>query len=203
MFISSDAPFVDVDYMVITSGDGNAQTQSADVWLDDGAHNITYSDGWQTSPNGFQTEYYMNTMHRTDVNGASATLLFNGNAITVYGATSTDHGLFSVSLDDSDSPLLLNGVAPAFRPQNILYYAGGLSNDSHNLTLMNADPSEAWFDLDKFVVSTWPALSVNVSMTQASTSITGSTADISKPTTSNMPNTNQRYNPPQSICLLA
>ncbi|THG98251.1 hypothetical protein EW026_g3908 [Hermanssonia centrifuga] len=120
MFISSAAPFVDVDYMVITSGDGNAQTQSADVWLDDGAHNITYSDGWQTSPNGFETEYYMNTMHRTNVNGASATLLFNGNAITVYGATSTDHGLFSVSLDGSDPPLLLNGSAPVLRAQNIL-----------------------------------------------------------------------------------
>ncbi|PSR81991.1 hypothetical protein PHLCEN_2v6166, partial [Hermanssonia centrifuga] len=119
-FISSASPFVDIDYMVITSGDGNAQTQSTDVWLDDGAHNVTYSDGWDTSPNGFETEYYMNTMHRTNVNGASATLLFNGSAITVYGATSTNHGLFSVSLDGSDSPLLLNGSAPVFRPQNML-----------------------------------------------------------------------------------
>ncbi len=54
------------------------------------------------------------------MNGASASLLFNGSAITVYGATSTDYGLFSVSLDGSDSPLLLNGSAPMFRPQNML-----------------------------------------------------------------------------------
>ncbi len=83
MFLSYAAPFVDIDYMVITSGDGNAQcvsflytlctmhsrgliyisrTQSADVWLDDGAHNITYSDGWDTSPNGLEASYYMNIM---------------------------------------------------------------------------------------------------------------------------------------------
>ncbi len=39
-----------------------SRTQSADVWLDDGAHNITYSDGWDTSPNGLEASYYMNTM---------------------------------------------------------------------------------------------------------------------------------------------
>ncbi|THG98734.1 hypothetical protein EW026_g3508 [Hermanssonia centrifuga] len=181
-FTTPADPWVDIDYMVITSGDGNAQTQSADVWLDDGAHNIAYSDGWDTSPNGLEASYYMNTMHRTNVNGASASLLFNGSAITVYGATSTDYGLFSISLDGNDPPLLLNGSAPVFRPQNMLvnvflfanimyavrdeavmaydlcaqYYAGGLSDETHNLTFTNADPNGSWFDLDKFVVSTWP-----------------------------------------------
>ncbi|PSS34147.1 hypothetical protein PHLCEN_2v1815 [Hermanssonia centrifuga] len=155
-FTTPADPWVDIDYMVITSGDGNAQTQSADVWLDDGAHNITYSDGWDTSPNGLEASYYMNTMHRTNVNGASASLLFNGSAITVYGATSTDYGLFSISLDGNDPPLLLNGSAPVFRPQNMLYYAGGLSDETHNLTFTNADPNGSWFDLNKFVVSTWP-----------------------------------------------
>ncbi|PSS34144.1 hypothetical protein PHLCEN_2v1812 [Hermanssonia centrifuga] len=107
---------------------------------------------------------------RTNVNGASASLLFNGSAITVYGATSTDYGLFSVSLD-GNAPLLLNGSAPMFRPQNMLYYAGGLSDEVHSLTFTNADPNGSWFDLDKFVVSTWQTLDdIAISSSSSSTS---------------------------------
>lgn len=56
---------------------------------------------------------------RTNTQGASATISFEGNSITVYGATSYDHALFSVQLD-GDDPMLLNGTAPVPRYQNML-----------------------------------------------------------------------------------
>ena len=55
----------------------------------------------------------------TDVTRASATISFKGNAITVYGATSVNHGAFTVALDGGVS-MALNGSAKAFRPQNML-----------------------------------------------------------------------------------
>ncbi|KAI0342657.1 hypothetical protein BDW22DRAFT_1428833 [Trametopsis cervina] len=122
--------------------------------MDDGHPNITYSAGWDTSPNGLEGSYYNSTMHRTNTQGASATISFEGNSITVYGATSYDHALFSVQLDGGD-PMLLNGTAPVPRYQNMLYYAGGLANTSHVLDVANVDTTGMWLDLDKVVVSKW------------------------------------------------
>lgn len=35
------------------------------------------------------------------------------------------------------------------------YYASGLSNTEHTLTLTNVDTSGNWLDLDKVVLTTW------------------------------------------------
>ncbi|KAJ3553757.1 hypothetical protein NM688_g3448 [Phlebia brevispora] len=150
----------DIDYMIITSGDGNPATQSSETTLDDSAaSNITYTSGWESSPNGFEQYYYMSTMHRTNIQGASANILFYGNAITLYGATSNNHGLFSITLDGIPISYTLNGSAPVnqTRWQNMLYYSGGLSSSLHNMTVAHADPDTSkYFDLDKVVVSQWP-----------------------------------------------
>ncbi len=115
------------------------------------------------------------TRSLTNQPGATATISFRGNAITVYGATSGNHGTFTVGLDGGVSTAF-SGEASAFRPQNMLvrpflvtgiillysrdicrfqYYAGGLSNDSHTLTITNIDTTGKFFDLDKVVVSNW------------------------------------------------
>ncbi|KAI0783846.1 hypothetical protein BC629DRAFT_529054 [Irpex lacteus] len=120
--------YVDVDYVVITSGDGNSQTQSNDTVLDDGDPSIVYSEGWEDTPNQLITDYYNNTFHVTNQTGARATITFEGNAIAVYGATSDNHGPFTVVLDGGISTQL-NGTAPTgvFRPQNLLVLLGGRS----------------------------------------------------------------------------
>ncbi|EKM58539.1 uncharacterized protein PHACADRAFT_252958 [Phanerochaete carnosa HHB-10118-sp] len=175
-YSTSTPAYVDLDYVIITSGDGNASTQSQDtVWDDDHAE---YSIGWDTSPNGLQDNYYNQTMHRTNVMNASASVIFTGNAISIYGATSTNHGLFSVSLD-SAQPLILNGTTPSYigiRYQNLLYWAGGLSNGQHNVTIANVDST--FLDLDKFVVSNWSqpdASSTTISSSPTSSSSAAST----------------------------
>lgn len=109
--------------------------------------------------------------------GASATIVFQGNAISLYGGTALNHGMFSVSLDGG-SPLVMNGTAPVTRtavllvcsffpsPQSQLlpiahrflqYYASSLNSDIHNLTITNVDTTGGYLDLDKVVVSDWSA----------------------------------------------
>ncbi|KAI0783837.1 hypothetical protein BC629DRAFT_1723730 [Irpex lacteus] len=122
---TSGPSWVDVDYVLVTSGDGILS--------------------WDDSPNDFITSYYNNTMHRTSQTSATATISFEGNAITVYGATSTNHAAFSVALDGG-VPIVLNGSAPVPRFQNMLL---------HTLTMSNVDTTGMWFDLDKVVVSKW------------------------------------------------
>ncbi|KAI0091113.1 hypothetical protein BDY19DRAFT_683926 [Irpex rosettiformis] len=153
-----------------------SSSQSIDTVLDDGDPSIVYSDGWSGTPNSLITSYYNNTYHSTNNTRASATITFQGNAITVYGATSGNHGAFTVTLDGGVS-VGLNGSASAFRPQNMLYYAGGLSNDSHTLTIVNIDSSSKYFDLDKVMVSKW--VNNNIS---AGTNSTGEPSAVGRKT---------------------
>ena len=57
----------------------------------------------------------------TNQTGARATISFEGNSIALYGATSDNHGQYTVVLDGGLS-MQLNGAAPQgmFRPQNML-----------------------------------------------------------------------------------
>jgi hypothetical protein len=50
---------------------------------------------------------------------AQATLSFWGNHVELYGATSDNHGSFSVALDGAP-PVMLNGTSPIFRAQTLL-----------------------------------------------------------------------------------
>ncbi|KAI0091119.1 hypothetical protein BDY19DRAFT_933898 [Irpex rosettiformis] len=159
-YSTAGASWVDVDYMLVTSGDGNPVTQSHDTVLDDVNKSIRYSAGWDISPNDVTANYFKNTAHRTSQPNASATISFEGNSITVYGTTSMDHAAFSVELDGG-TPIVLNGSAPVTRFQNMLYFAGDLSNSSHTLTIANMDTSGMWLDLDKVVISKWGSWAIS------------------------------------------
>ncbi|KAI0091115.1 hypothetical protein BDY19DRAFT_991693 [Irpex rosettiformis] len=156
-YTTVNASWVDVDYIVVTSGDGKTQTQAHATTLDDGDPSISYSDGWADTPNGLVTNYYNNIIHVTNQTGAHATISFEGNEIAVYGATSDNHGLYTVVLDGGLS-MQLNGSAPrgVFRPRNMLYHSSDLSNDRHALQIQNIDTSAShYLDLDEVVVSKW------------------------------------------------
>ena len=63
---------------------------------------------------------------RTNIQNAFASVIFTGNAISIYGCTAANHGFYSVSLDSAE-PLVLNGTVPDGVPsryQNLLvsYY---------------------------------------------------------------------------------
>lgn len=93
--------------------------------------------------------------------------------MTVFGATSTDHGPYTVSLDGGTAQSF-TGLSAYFHPQQILvrlnlslpvtfrsnhryqYVASGLDLADHTLVVTHAaEGSEIYFDLDYVVVSTW------------------------------------------------
>lgn len=108
--------------------------------------------------------------------GASATVMFEGNAIALYGTTNTDHGLFSVSIDNGPKATF-NASAPEPRFQMLLvcsvllstaccstyaywlqYYANGLPSGQHTLYLIDASPSNGrtnGLELDTVSGSSW------------------------------------------------
>jgi hypothetical protein len=81
----------------------------------------------------------------------------SGNAVAVYGATSGNHGPYSVSLDGLPAQNY-NGSQIAFRPQMLLYYASGLPIGQHTLVVSNTGATGTTFtDLDYAIVSRWDA----------------------------------------------
>ncbi|WWD19634.1 hypothetical protein CI109_104096 [Kwoniella shandongensis] len=107
-------------------------------------------------------QYYQQTYHSTSSDDASFTFRFNGTAIYIYGARRSEHGTYSVQLDEGDVLYTL-GYDDPDRFQTLLYTAGGLShNIEHVITLTNLPSKTAslpnhtnvWgLDIDYVVVS--------------------------------------------------
>jgi hypothetical protein len=161
---NKDMPWFDVDHAVITLGDGSSNTKSTDIVLDDTHSNITYSPGFVLSGgSGLSDTYYNKTFHLTNTAGASATINFWGNAIVLYGAVSSNHGPFTVSLDGAE-PIELTGLSWTFRPQQILYQWSGLEYQAHTVVLTHTSKNESqYLDFDSVVVSRWGSASTDTS----------------------------------------
>jgi hypothetical protein len=54
---------VDLDWVVVEIGDGDATTSNTDIWLDDTAANFTYDSSWVTRQNQ-QLPYYFDQTFR-------------------------------------------------------------------------------------------------------------------------------------------
>jgi hypothetical protein len=100
---------------------------------------------------------------------SSPCLRLIGNGVSIYGATSDNHGAFSVALDGGE-PVVASGSSSAFRPQTLLvrhiamilrtcahwclqYELDGLSDGNHTLTITNlGQDNNTFFDLDQAIV---------------------------------------------------
>ncbi|KZS98294.1 hypothetical protein SISNIDRAFT_448495 [Sistotremastrum niveocremeum HHB9708] len=153
--------FVDIDWITFTGGDGNPSSAGVTTTLDDATSNFTYlpsTDAWPSQTNnGLAPQYFNSTLHATNEHDAQALVSFEGDAIYLYGATSGNHGTFSVQIDDG--PIYnLNGSAPAFRPRTLLWYQGGLKPGAHNLTMTNTGTSllaNNYMDVDYVVTESF------------------------------------------------
>lgn len=145
---------VDVDYLIITAGDGDQKTFSQDIfWNDDDTH-IEYSGSWTVDEN---VAHSGGTLHLTNDINAFATITFQGNAVTLYGMTGQNHGSFIVSTDGGN-PFFLNGTAPNPRYQMLTYYVNDLPNGRHTLKLSNSFVGNSpgnYTGLDTVQVSSW------------------------------------------------
>ncbi|KZT26771.1 hypothetical protein NEOLEDRAFT_1177351 [Neolentinus lepideus HHB14362 ss-1] len=91
----------------------------------------------------------------------------------IYGSTNTYHRPFVVSIDNG--PLdTHNGIAAAFRVQNLLYYGGGLPSGNHTATVTNVSPG--YLDLDFVVASDWTTPAPPGSQTSSTSSPSSSSS---------------------------
>jgi hypothetical protein len=74
-------PWLDLDYVVLETGDGNPNTTTEDTFMDDRASNITYTSEWTATPS-FRTAvtpgYFNGTGTTTTSPGAAANISFFG-----------------------------------------------------------------------------------------------------------------------------
>ncbi|ORX40614.1 hypothetical protein BD324DRAFT_647536 [Kockovaella imperatae] len=111
---------------------------------------------------GALMSYMDSTFHMTTGEGSYATLLFNGSAVTAFGALRGNHGVYQVFLDGK----LVNETLGAGNDlyQQVLWKGEGLGLSHHNLTLVNRpsltnlsllpDPGGwIYLDIDFFLVN--------------------------------------------------
>jgi hypothetical protein len=75
-----------------------------------------------------------------------------GAEITVLGSTAPTNGLYTAALDGAPGGTF-NGSAPAFRAQQVLFYASALGPGPHTLALANAGGGR--LDLDAVQVAAY------------------------------------------------
>ncbi|KAG8729331.1 hypothetical protein FRC10_004062, partial [Ceratobasidium sp. 414] len=166
----SGRPFVDIDFITWTSND-EAHSNNT---IDDGAFTYTTpSTQWITST-GYVGDYYNKTEHAINVGGATASLKFEGTGFYLYGGTLDNHGMFSVQVDDHN-PVALNGSSKGYHPRVPLYYADGLGEGTHKLTVTNTQDG-FWLDIDYIdIIQTGPGASASNPGGQAKTPIIAGT----------------------------
>ncbi|WRT70256.1 uncharacterized protein IL334_007251 [Kwoniella shivajii] len=146
---SADQGWFDIDFAVITtSTQGKVFTTS----YDDGSSAVQYfGSGWAVgNPNKL---YYNTTVH---VSGRATDLMqlkFNGSSIQVFGGLYTDHGNYSISIDDGPEKRY-NGTFYKLQSQTPLYTSSHLSDGPHTLTMVNLGGTKGnYLDFDYAVVN--------------------------------------------------
>jgi hypothetical protein len=118
--------------------------------------------------------------------------MFFGNGVQLYGAISSNHGLYSVSLDGGTATQY-NGTAITFRPQMLLvstdhfcpacayalqYLASGLETGMHTVVVSNIGAT--YTDLDYAIVSQYGAAPATTTTTTSLPSASSAKAGPSR-----------------------
>ncbi|KAK4685055.1 hypothetical protein P7C73_g5103, partial [Tremellales sp. Uapishka_1] len=110
---------------------------SATTTYDDTVPSIVYSGHWSNDSGDVTLHDYFNqTVHTTPVDGNSLTIYWQGNDIALYGAKRSNHGYFSVSIDNG-AKTYVDGYAASAVYQTQLFQSTGLPNGTHALTYAN------------------------------------------------------------------
>jgi hypothetical protein len=110
---------------VVITGDDSQQVTDDD--------NITYYGKWNLESD---TEDYLNTVHLTSENNASAVYNFTGNRVCLLGRVTPEGGLADVYINGIKQLVGIDCWNPHTRHQQTLYYKNGLSNGSHKLKIV-------------------------------------------------------------------
>ncbi|KAL1720428.1 hypothetical protein EV715DRAFT_197033 [Schizophyllum commune] len=131
--------YLDIDYITWTASlEGDYSPSLTTTQDDDPMFSYTPSDAWSTAPGDIPSldKFSGGTAHGTRSADASVSLEFTGQAVQLFGGTGSARGPYEVQLDGGD-PQTFNATKRDVTPQTLLFYADGLANDKHTLTLTN------------------------------------------------------------------
>jgi len=114
---------------------------------------ITFGSGWTigtSQTDKFASSYSGSSYMATHTIGASASFVFNGTGVQIFGAKRVDHGPYAVKVDDTLYPTG-NGTAPDLYQEN-LFTVNGLDRGPHTVTITNQ--GDSWVDVDFITWST-------------------------------------------------
>jgi len=177
VFANTDGQPIDVDSIELQSQVGGPGSAVTPKTFDDSDTAITYLPSpaeWQmtTAP-----VFFNDTLHSSQTPGASASLLFSGEAVALYGTVSPSHANIHITIDGQSFilPGGAGGQVSAVRPRVLLYYQNNLVPGQHALALSgdSTPPAGPSIDLDSIMVFTATGVSSTVMPTPVST---GSTA---------------------------
>ncbi|KAJ7468666.1 hypothetical protein FB451DRAFT_378623 [Mycena latifolia] len=129
-------PFLDIDFITWTStvaGDGEVVT------LEDTSTQFSYqpATSWSTDlSSSLLTGFSSNNGHTTLTTGASTTITFAGDFITVFGPVGPTIARYTVKVDGATGATF-NATKAAYTPQTPLYHADGLGSGQHTIELIS------------------------------------------------------------------
>ncbi|KAI0958907.1 hypothetical protein AcV7_004591 [Taiwanofungus camphoratus] len=125
------------------------------ISLDDSSPLIIYSpsNAWVDTPGGdsLSPSYSQASLHTTCLDGATASITFNGTGIWLYGGHRPNYGSYTLSVDGS---VILHANASSTEPitRQLLGGLTGFSMGEHTVVLANAGNGSV--DLDSLVFET-------------------------------------------------
>ncbi|KAI6017971.1 hypothetical protein BKA83DRAFT_4316342 [Pisolithus microcarpus] len=132
---ATNSSYVDIDLIVWQSEVGSGDQQLITETVQDTDSRFQYQSSVWASP--ADANFYSDgTGQYTETYAASATLTFTGEMVTLFGATSTSTGLYTVQLDGGN---VSKYNATAFLPFYgvTLFHADNLGPGQHSLTIAN------------------------------------------------------------------
>ncbi|KAJ7041158.1 hypothetical protein C8F04DRAFT_1391271 [Mycena alexandri] len=129
-------PFLDIDFITWTTT-GADNGQSKPVEDTDPSFSYQPASSWTTDlGTSLLTGFSGNNGHVTLTAGASSTIAFSGDFITVMGPVGPTISRYTVQMDGKTVGTF-NGTKAAYHPQVALYHADGLGAGPHSVTLMS------------------------------------------------------------------
>jgi Big-like domain-containing protein len=142
---ASSSPLIVVDAFEVTlSGTRHQDTDPA----------VAYGDGW--AQDNRDKAYSEGATAESNVTGAQATISFTGTGIRWIGARGPQTGRARVLLDGNVAADSIDTLAMTEGPQHTNFFASGLANTSHTLTIQVLDKNplatNGWILIDAFDV---------------------------------------------------
>ncbi|KAG1742918.1 hypothetical protein EDB19DRAFT_1907403 [Suillus lakei] len=125
---------------------------SVSFLVDDKSPLIHYDSTWAAGNSGddnLADQYFRGTFQTSNVTGSVATFSFNGTAFWIYGAKRTNHGTYTVTVDNANFAGN-TGQSNTNLFQQVLFNQSGLTQGLHTVSITNTATTSAnpYVDID-------------------------------------------------------